>query len=331
MAHSPLKRVVELSGLLVAVLLSGTVGYRLVMGWDWLDALYMTAITITTVGFQEVHRLDAAGRVLTILIMLTSAGVFAYALTTLATIVLDARFGSLLWRRSMERRIETLSDHYLICGYGRTGRAVAAQLTRGVHPFVVIEQQPEKLEVLREQGYLFVEGDATEDECLQRARIDHARGLVAALGGDAENVYLVLSARQIKPDLNIVAWATTQESERKVLRAGADHAMSPYLQGGRRMAALLTAPHALEFLDRVMGGSDDIRLGEVPVRHGSPLDGHSMKDAGIRRDLGVIMIGIRRANGELRFNPPADETLHEGDILIGIGSPEQLEKLRQMV
>ena len=329
--RSPIVRILQLTVLLVSVVAFGTLGYHFVLGWDWIDALYMTAITISTVGFEEVRHLDAAGRVLTIVVLLTSAGVFAYALTTLASLVLDARFGSLLWRRRMEGRIKELHDHYVICGFGRTGRSVAEQLARGTHPFVVIEQVPEKIEMLHEREYLFVEGDATQDECLHRARIDQAHGLVAALGNDAENVYLVLSARQIKPDLSIVSWATSEEAERKVMRAGANHALSPYLQGGRRIATMLTAPHALEFLDHAMGGSDNIRLGEIVVRPGSPLAGNSLKSAGIRRDLGVIVIGIRRASGRLEFNPAADETLHENDILIGIGSPDQIEKLRHMV
>jgi voltage-gated potassium channel len=326
-----LTRIGQLSVLLVGVVAFGTFGYHFILGWDWVDALYMTAITITTVGFEEVRHLDTAGRILTIFVLLTSAGVFAYTLTTLATLVLDARFGSLLWRRRMERKIEDLREHYVICGFGRTGRAVAEQLSRGTHGFVVVEHLPEKIEMLKALDYLFVEGDATQDDCLQRARIDHARGLVAALGNDAENVYLVLSARQIRPDLSIVSWATSQEAERKVLRAGANHALSPYLQGGRRIATLLTAPHALEFLDHAMGGSDNIRLGEIVVQPGSPLAGNSLKGAGLRRDLGVIVIGIRRANGKLEFNPAADATLHEQDILIGIGAPDQIEKLRHMV
>jgi voltage-gated potassium channel len=331
MQRSPVVRIAKLSALLIAVLAFGTLGYHVLLGWEWLDALYMTSITITTVGFGEVRHLEAGGRVLTIVVMLTSAGVFAYVLTSLASLVLDARFGSVIWRRRMESRISDLQGHYVICGFGRTGRAVAEQLKRGALPFVVIESTPEKTELLRELEYLFVEGDATHDECLQRARIDHAAGLVAALGNDAENVYLVLSARQLQPRLSIVSWATSQEAERKVLRAGANHALSPYLQGGRRIATLLTSPHALEFLDHAMGGSDNIRLGEITVKPGSPLVGHSLKHAGIRRDLGVIVIGIRRASGLMEFNPSADEILHEQDILIGIGSPDQIEKLRHMI
>ncbi len=231
----------------------------------------------------------------------------------------------------MDNRINNLEEHYVICGYGRTGRAVSAQLARDGLPFVVVESSPERLELLREAGVLFVEGDASQDECLLRARVDRARGLVAALGNDAENVYVVLSARQLVPGLTIVSWATTAEAEQKVIRAGADHALSPYVQGGRRIANLLTAPHALEFIDHAMGGSDNIRLGEFPVAPGSPLSGHSLLDAGIRRDIGVILIGIRRSSGQMEFNPSAEVVLHEGDVLIGLGSPEQIERLKQRV
>ncbi|NIP74342.1 MAG: potassium channel protein, partial [Gammaproteobacteria bacterium] len=215
----------------------------------------------------------------------------------------------------MDARIRQLRDHYVVCGFGRTGRAVCDNLVRGGRDLVVIEHDPEALLLLREADHLFVRGNATDDECLHRARIDHAAGLVAALGSDADNVYLVLSARQIKPDLAIVSWAASMESERKLLRAGANHAISPYMQSGQRMANLLATPHALEFMDHVLGGSDNIRLGEFAVESGSRLQNHSLIDAGIRRDVGVIVIGIRRADGTLEFNPPADTVLHENDVV----------------
>ena len=229
------------------------------------------------------------------------------------------------------KKIKALENHYIICGYGRTGRAVCEQLFLEDKPFVVVEQTPELLEMLRESSRLFVEGDATHDECLGRAGIDRARGLVAALGNDAENVYLVLSARDLDPNLNIVSWASTVEAEGKVLRAGANSALSPYVPGGRRIANMLTTPHAQAFLENAMGGSDNIRLGEIEVRANSKVAGHSLVEAGITRDVGVIIIGIRRANGKLEFNPAADQVLSDGNILIGIGNPEQIERLRQMV
>lgn len=325
------RKIFYLSLLMMVVLLGGTFGYHYLLGWYWVDALYMTVITITTVGYGEVRELGTAGRLLTIGLIITSVGVFAYSLSTLASMVVEARFGSLLWRRRMENKIKALKNHYIICGFGRTGRAVCQQLHLEKTPFIVVESVLERLERINEAGFLFLEGDATQDECLTRAGIEQAKGLVAALGNDAENVYLVLSARQLAKNLTVVAWASSVEAESKVLRAGANHALSPYVQGGRRIANMLTTPHALEFLDFAMGGSDNIRLGEFIVRDTSKMVGHSLVDAGIRRDVGVIIIGIRRASGSMEFNPAADEVLHEGDILIGIGSTEQIERMRHLL
>lgn len=324
-------KIILLSVLMLAMIFSGTLGYHFLLGWSWVDALYMTVITITTVGFGEVRELGTEGRLLTIGLMVFSVGVFAYSLSTLGSIVMEARFGSLLWRRRMEKRINALERHYIICGFGRTGRAVCQQLALENTPFVVVEHTPELLELLREAKWLFVEGDATHDESLWRAGIGRAKGLVATLGNDAENVYLVLSARQVDANLKIVSWASTVEAERKVLLAGANHALSPYVQGGRRIANMLTSPHALEFLENAMGGGDNIRLGEIEVRANSKVAGHSLLEAGITRDVGVIIIGIRRAGGKLEFNPSADQVLSDGDILIGIGNTEQIERLRQLV
>ena len=325
------RRALYLTGAILGVIVLGTLGFRYVLGWSWLDSLYMTVITITTVGYGEVHPLGDDGRALTIILMLSSVGVFAYALGSLGTMIVENHLGSLIWKRKMQRRIEEMEGHYIICGFGRTGRSVADRLSETHLQFVVLEQDPEKLPALRELGYPFLEGDASNDEHLLRAGVKKAHGLVAALGSDADNVYLVLSARQINPELQIISWASTREAEGKVLRAGANRAHSPYVQGGRRIVSMLTAPHALEFLDHLMGIDNEIRLGEFRLGEGSHLAGHSLKDAGIRRDLGVIIIGIRRKDGRLEFNPAADEELHPGDILIGIGTSDQMEKLKQML
>lgn len=317
--------------LVVGVLLMGTMGYRYLLEWEWVEALYMTTITMTTVGFAEVRPLSEVGRLFTIVLMLTSVGVFAYSLTTLGDMVVEMHFGSLLWRRRMDKQIKSFSNHTIICGYGRTGRAVCAQMKRSNHPFLVVENNPERIEKLREENFLFVEGDANEDECLRRAGIDRASGLAATLGNDAENVYLVLSARQLNAELTIVSWASSVEAERKVIRAGADRAISPYSLNGQRLALMLLNPHTVDFLEHAMAGSNDIRMGEIHIKKDSKIKGNSLRDLGIKRDLGVVIIGIRRANGKLEFNPSAEEMLLDGDILIGIGGEEQLEKLRNMV
>jgi voltage-gated potassium channel len=328
---SPAFRIARLTLAILTVVLIGTSGYHFIEGWSWLDSLFMTSITITTVGYGETHPLDTAGRVFTIFLLLTSAGVFAYSLTAIASVVMEAQFGTLLWRRRMDAKIESMKDHFIICGFGRTGSSVVEPMRQAGCDVVVIEGQADRMEELKRLDIPFVEGDATHDDNLKRAGIEHARGLVAAVGSDAENVYLVLSARQFNPKLTIVAWASSAEAERKVLRAGANHAISPYVQGGIRITHMLTAPHALEFLDNVMGMSDRMRLGEIEIGTSSRAVGHTLAQLGMRRDLGVIVIGIRRADGTLEFNPGANAVLGSKDVLIGMGAPEQIEKLRALV
>ena len=325
-------KIIRLVALLSFIVAVGTIGYHLLLGWDWLDALYMTVITLTTVGYGEVRQMGDDGHLFTILLIITGFGVVAYTATTLATMVVETQFQSMLWRRRMQKKINNLSDHYIICGYGRTGSAVCEALSGTGISFVVVETRQEKAEMLNEHNFLVISGDASSDDTLERAGITRAKGLVATLGGDAENVYLVLSARQLNPNLTIVAWASSSEAEIKVRRAGADHVLSPYVMGGRRIASLLTTPHALEFFDHALFGKDqEIRLGEINIPAGSPLIENSLKGLGVDRDIGVIVIGVRRGGGKLQFNPSANTTFHEHDILIGIGSQEQFEKFRKLV
>ena len=325
-------KILRIAILMGAVIFVGTLGYHLLLGWDWLDALYFTMITVTTVGFGEIHQLGDSGRVFTIVLMFGSVGIVMYSATTITQLVMEMQFSHIRWRRRMERKIGAAYGHYIICGMGRTGRAVYDTLTQAGRTVVVIEGDQVKVERLKERDVLLVEGDATHDDYLLAAGIHRAKGLVASLGNDATNVYMILSARELNPDINIVSWATTEEAERKIIQAGANHVMSPYLMGGVRLAQLLENPHAMEFLDHAMQGkNENIRLGEFPISVGSPLISNSLKNLGIRRNLGVIVIGIRRKDGRLEFNPSAEAVFAEGDMLIGIGSVQQLEKLRGMI
>jgi voltage-gated potassium channel len=325
------RRLLRLVLLIVAVLAFGTLGYRFIVGWSWLDSMFMAVITVTTVGYGEVHELEPVGRVFTIILLFTSVGVFAYALSSLTSLIVDAQVGQLLARRRMDKQIAALRDHFILCGFGRTGQQVHEHLVREQKPFVVIESDPGHLHMLQERALPHVAGDATHDDYLEQAGIRRAKGLVAALGNDAENVYLVLSARQLNPDLTIVSWASSNEAERKVMRAGADHTLSPYTLGGSRIAHLLLHPHTVEFLDHAMSGGDAIRMGEIHIEPGSKAVGGSLITLGVRRSLGVIVIGVRHADGKMDFNPPADQAFQPGDVLIGIGSSDQLDKLRGML
>lgn len=326
-------QIIRLLMLLTFILLLGTMGYHFLLGWGWVESLYMTVITITTVGYGEVNQMDGSGRIFTIFLVLISVGSVAYAASTLTSLVMQTEIRTLFWKRRMEQKIKELTNHYIVCGFGRTGKSVSEFLSRSRLPFLVVEGQQERANDVVERGYVVVEGDASTDECLERAGISRAKGLVAALGGDAENVYLVLSARQFNPNLTIVSWASSQEAEKKIRRAGANHVISPYVMGGQRIARMLTTPHALEFFDHAMdhGGEHDIRLAEFDVNETSRLVGNSIKGLGIGRNLGVILMGIRRMDGKMIFNPSADTEFMAGDILIGIGSESQLEAFRKIL
>ncbi|HEX9842636.1 MAG TPA: potassium channel family protein, partial [bacterium] len=235
----PAFKILRIAILMAVVMLIGTVGYRVLLGWSWLDALYFTMITVTTVGFGEIHQLGDAGRIFTIVLMFGSVGIVMYSATTITQLVMEMQFSHIRWRRRMERKIGSATGHYIVCGMGRmgrTGRAVYNTLIQAGRTVVVIEGDPPKVEQIKEENVLLIEGDATNDECLVAAGIQRARGLVASLGNDATNVYMILSARELNPQINIVSWATTEEAERKILQAGADHVMSPYLMGGARLA-----------------------------------------------------------------------------------------------
>jgi len=325
-------RVVQLAAMLAGVLLIGTFGYHFLEGWPLFDALYMTIITLTTVGFGEVHPLDGPGRWFTIVLLLFSVGIVAYSATTLAQMVVETEFRAVFWRRRMQKRIESTREHYIVCGYGRTGRAVCKSLERYRMPYVVIESVPALVNDLKAREAMLVAGDATQDESLHAAGIERATGLIAALGNDAENVYLVLSARQLNPQLKIVSWSDSVEAEGKVRRAGANYVISPYLLGGARMVQYLVSPHTLAFLDRTMGSEyHDMHMGEIELRANSPLIGSSLKGLGIGREIGVIVVGVARAGGEMIFNPSAEYQFREHDVVIGIGSSEQFDRFSDLV
>jgi voltage-gated potassium channel len=325
-------RIARIVAMLAATLIVGTLGYHLLEDWPLVDALYMTTITLTTVGYGEVHPLDAPGRWFTMVLLLFSVGIVAYSATTLAQMVVETEFRSVFWRRRMQKRIENTRGHYIVCGYGRTGRAVCASLERHHLSYVVIEAVPALVGELKSREVLLVPGDATKDDSLHSAGIERATGLVAALGNDAENVYLVLSARQLNPRLKIVSWSDSVEAESKVRRAGANYVLSPYLLGGARMVQYLISPHTLAFIDRTMGGEyHDVHMGEIELSAGSPLIGNSLKTMGIGREIGVIVIGVTRSGGEMVFNPSADYQFREEDVVIGIGSSEQFQKFSILV
>lgn len=302
----------------------GTVGY-VALGFDVLDALYQTVTTISTVGFREVEPLSATGKAFTMALILMGVGTALYTFGTLLEVLVEGHLRDLFGRRRMERDIVGMANHVIICGWGRVGRAIAQYIAPAGTPLVVIDRNPDRI---AQVPYPYVQGDATDDTVLDQAGIDRARVLVAALDTDAGNLFVTLSSRTMRPDLTIIARARTDSSESKLLRAGADRVVNPQRIGGQRMAAFAVQPHVVEFLDVVMhDGSLEFRLEEVPVSSDSPLAGHSLRDAHIRDRTGALVLAMRDSGGSFMANPPPEQLIEPGHILIAIGTSPQLAAL----
>jgi len=314
--------------LIVAVIVVGTAGYMLIEGWSAFDAFYMTAITITTVGYGEVHPLSTAGRLFTVFICFTGVGAIFYAFTLFMTLLAGGTLVERRERKRLARMLDTLKDHFILCGFGRMGEIIAREFARQNVPFVVIERSAERMHLAMDQGFLVVEADASNEEVLKRVGIDRARGLIAAVSTDAENVYAVLSARLMKPDLFIVGRAETEDARTKLRRAGADRVISPYHLGGLQLAQTALRPAVVDFVQLATSSDNmDLNLEQVHISVGSPLDGKSLLDAGLRKRFGVVVVGIRRADGKMDFNPEPETAMHAGDDLVVLGRADSLKEL----
>jgi len=314
--------------LILLVIVTGTIGYSLIEGWSLWDAFYMTIITITTVGYFEVHPLSWAGQAFTVVLILTGVGAFFYAFTLFMALLAS---GTLLERRErkrLARMLDDLTDHFILCGYGRLGEIISREFARQHVPFVVIERNPERVRLAMDHGYLTVEADASSEDVLRRVRIDRARGLVAAVSTDAENVYAVLSARLLKPDLFIVGRAETEDARTKLTRAGASRVISPYHIGGLQLAQTALRPAVVDFVQLATSSEHmELNLEQVHVAETSALAGRSLIDAGLRQRFGVVVVGIRRADGKMDFNPAPETAILAGDDLVVLGKTDSLKDL----
>lgn len=314
--------------LLVSVVVFGTLGYMLIEGWGAWDAFYMTIITVTTVGYREIHELSRAGQVFTVFLLLGGVGAALYTFTLLATVVVEGGLPRRLQRRRQQRMLESIKDHFIICGYGRIGRIVANQFKRQHVPFVVIERDPDRVHTAIDEGAIGVEADASREDVLKRVGIERARGLIAAVGTDAENVYAVLSARVMRPDLFIVGRAETEDATIKLKRAGADRVISPYQIGAVQIAQTALRPAVVDFVE-LATSSDNLELAmeEIPIAPQSPLANRSILEANLRHRYGVIVVGIQRQAGKMEFNPEPETAMRAGDKLVVLGRPESLRGL----
>lgn len=301
-------------------------------GWSPLDAFYMTAITVSTVGYGETRPLGRAGRIFTIILIYCGVGSFFYILTQLTQAVVEGKVRQLMGRRTLKRDIRSLKDHYIICGYGRIGSLVVKLIKEQGLPVVVLDSSEEVTRHLEDEGILYVLGSATEDESLVDAGIERAKGLVATVSSDADNVYIVLSARGMRPDLFIIARATEPGTERKLKRAGADKVVSPYFIGARRIAQTVIRPSVADFVELTFHGSDmALQMEELKVGQGTELAGLSLKDSGIRQKLDLIIMAVKKADGQMIFNPQANTVIEVGDTLIALGRRDSMRELGKIL
>ncbi len=316
---------------LAALLVLGSLGYVIIEGWNFLDALFMTVTTLSTVGYGEVHPLDRAGQAYTMVLILAGVGVMLYIVGALAKVVVEGEIQEALGKRKIRRRVQKLKDHYIICGYGRLGKIIARQLSHAGIPLVVVESDPEVIAKVEAQGYSLVAGDATREEVLLEAGLERAKGLVAVLHSDAGNVYITLTARSLNPRLFIVARGEEPGSQQKLLRAGADKVESPYEMGGRKMAHTILRPTVTTLMELAMQEGVEWSMEEIAVSERSPLVGVPLIDTGIRKDLNVIVVAMKRGDGSLLFNPTPQTVLQGGDTLIMVGMRHNLERLEEMM
>lgn len=315
--------------LVVLVASFGTAGYMLLEGWNFIDSLYMTVITLASVGFKEIHDLSFTGRIFTIILIIGGVGSVAYALSAAAKIILEGELQEVYGRRRLEKKIKELKNHYIVCGYGRMGKIICRELREKNIKFVIVEKQPD---IHRDdENLLILPGDATKDEVLKELGIEKAKGLVSVLPTDAENLFVVLSARGLNQSLFIVARAGEEGSEKKLVRAGADKVVSPYHIGGLRIAHTVLKPAVVDFIEfATKSGNIDLQMEEVLIKESSELVGKSLDECGIGRELGIIIVAIKKPNGEMKFNPTFKSAIKTGDTLIALGESSKLKNLEVM-
>jgi voltage-gated potassium channel len=319
---------------IAGTLLVGTVGFTLIDHYPPFDAFYMTLTTMTTVGYAELHPLSRAGRIFNSFLIFFGVTTIFIAIGAMTQTIVEIEFGNVIGKRRNKRMIEKLKDHHIICGMGRVGRGAADELRREGVPFVVVDIKPERVERAMLDGMLAVVADATRDDTLRHAGIERARGLVAALATDADNLFVLLSAKELNPRIYVAARAAEEGAEEKMRRAGADAVFAPYAITGHRLAQSLLRPHVVQFLDfttMAAGVGMEIAIEQVRVAENSEVVSKTIKEMQIRRDVGVIVMAIRKRDGHMLFNPQADTPVEGGDYLIVMGRPENLRTLEGLL
>jgi voltage-gated potassium channel len=318
--------------LLFATITFGTISYHVVEDMSLFDSFYMTLITISTVGFSEVKPLTIYGRIITISIISTGITIGAYTIGTMVRMLIEGELRKTYGRRKLEKQISTLNDHYIICGYGRIGSLICKELQNHNIDFVVIDNDVSSIERIEKEKMYYLPMDATTEEALLKAGIMNAKGIVTAVQSDADNVFITLTAKGLRPDIFILSRASNEKNEVKLKRAGATRVVSPYLIGGRRMAQVLIRPTVVDFIDIAMM---DEHLGlvmeEAKIREGSDMIGKSLVESNLRRDFGFIIVAIKKNSGEMIYNPQPHERLGANDVVVVLGKKADLERMKSVL
>jgi voltage-gated potassium channel len=317
---------------LAVILCIGTSGFMTIEGWSFLDSLYMTAITITTVGYREIAPPSAAGMIFTIFIAFSGIGILFYFLSLIAQAMFEIQVKAIIERRKLGSRMRAMKDHYIVCGFGRLGRIICRELHSNRIPMVVIENQPDLLQVLEHENTPYIIGDATNEEVLTEAGVEKARGLVSVVASDADNVFITMSAKGLNPALFVLARAEEEQTEKKLLRAGATRVVMPYRIGAQKMAHIIVKPAISDFLElTVHNRRIGLEMEELEVSEHSPLNGLTLIDSGIRQEMDVIIMAIRKREGEMKFNPSSKTRIEAGDTLIALGKSDDISKLAKVL
>ncbi len=326
------RRFLYISLAIATTLITGTVGFTVIDGYPPFDAFYMTLITMTTVGYSEIHPLSHAGRVFNSLLIIFGVTTIFIAIGAMTQTIIELEFGDAIGKRRKKHMIDKLKNHFIICGYGRVGRGAAEELQHAGVPFVVVDIDASRVERAMMAGLLAVAADSTHDEVLRQVGIDRARGLVAALATDADNLFVLLSAKGLNPGIFVATRAAEEGAEEKMRRAGADAVYAPYAITGHRLAQSLLRPHVVQFLDFTTKDiGQDIAIEQVRVADTSEMVARTIREMQLGRDLGVIVMAIRSRDGSMLFNPAADTAVRAGDYLIVMGRQEMLRTLEGLL
>jgi len=329
-ANLRLRHILRLGTAILATLLGGTIAFHETLTENWLQAFYRSVVTATLAGLDTVPKNDSA-RVVSIVLVLCGLTIIAYAGAVIVEAIAGGVFTGALAERRRERAIERLNDHYIICGYGRVGRRVAEEFRAARVPYVVLDFKEDAVAAAKEHGDLLIEGDATEDEDLRRAGIDRAAGIVVASDDDADNLYISLSARNVRRDIQIVARASDEDAEKKLFLAGADRVVQPYTAAGRTMANLVLKPQVMSFLDAVTTATGpDLHMAEISVHETCAQAGKTIRDIRVRHETGAIIVALRKRDGTFDTTPEPDVVVEPGDVIVGVGTTDELRRLEDL-